>query len=255
MLELAPVDVNTNCLQTMQRIFGTSGGGSSGGSSGGSKKPPKPTLSDAIAKVPLSLTFPLRSALTLFRHQTDDRANQIDQKIRLLENDLRKIKEQLGKMPPGGAKNSLQQRALNILKQKRMYESQRDQLMQQSFNMEQANMAADNLRNVAITVESMREASTQLKKEYKKMNVSKIERAQDELEDLMDQANEIQEMMSRSYGVPDYLDESDLDAELAALGDDMYVAEAEPSYLTDVASPPSSELEFPSVATVRLCPH
>jgi len=33
-----------------------------------------------------------------------------------------------------------------------------------------------------------------------------------DMEDLLDQANEVQESMSRSYGVPDELDEIDLDA-------------------------------------------
>lgn len=33
-----------------------------------------------------------------------------------------------------------------------------------------------------------------------------------DMEDLIDQANEVQESMSRSYGVPDELDEADLEA-------------------------------------------
>jgi charged multivesicular body protein 5 len=32
------------------------------------------------------------------------------------------------------------------------------------------------------------------------------------MEDLLEQANEIQEMMGRSYGVPDEVDEADLEA-------------------------------------------
>lgn len=37
----------------------------------------------------------------------------------------------------GAGKNAIKQKALRVLKQKKMYEGQRDQLMQQSFNMEQ----------------------------------------------------------------------------------------------------------------------
>lgn len=253
----------------MQRIFGTSTGGSGGGASGGSsgggpKKPSKPTLQDAISTVrareQLARSVSHERCLTRVVDvcQTDSRANQIDQKIRLLENDLRKLKDQMAKMPPGSSKNALQQRALNILRQKRMYENQRAQLMQQSFNMEQANMAAENLRNVAVTVDSMKQASKAIKKEYKKMNIDKIEKVQDELEDLMEQANDIQDVMSRSYGVPEYLDEADLDAELAALGDEMYIEESEPSYLDSVSSPPTSEIVQPiptdSVDSVRVGP-
>lgn len=55
---------------------------------------------------------------------------------------------------------------------------------------------------------------------------------QDEMEDIMDQANEIQETLGRSYGVPDDIDEDELEAELDALGDELY-EEEEPSYLED----------------------
>ena len=39
-----------------------------------------------------------------------------------------------------------------------------------------------------------------------------IQKIQDEMEDLLEQANEIQETMGRSYGLPDDLDEADLEA-------------------------------------------
>jgi hypothetical protein len=42
---------------------------------------------------------------------------------------------------------AIQQRALRTLKQKRMYEGQLMQLQQQTWNMEQANMTTENLKN------------------------------------------------------------------------------------------------------------
>lgn len=56
------------------------------------------------------------------------------------------------KMREGPAKNAIKQRALNILKQRKMYENQREQLMQQSFNMEQTNMATQTLKDTQVTV-------------------------------------------------------------------------------------------------------
>ena len=41
------------------------------------------------------------------------------------------------KMRDGPAKNQVKSKALRVLKQKRMYENQREQLTQQSFNMDQ----------------------------------------------------------------------------------------------------------------------
>lgn len=50
-----------------------------------------------------------------------------------------------------------------------------------------------------------------MKKEYKKINIDVVEDLQDEMEDLLEDANEIQEVLGRSYGCPD-VDEEDLEA-------------------------------------------
>lgn len=46
----------------------------------------------------------------------------------------------------------VKQKALRVLKQKRMYEQQRDNLAQQSFNMEQANYTIQSLKDTKTTV-------------------------------------------------------------------------------------------------------
>ena len=54
------------------------------------------------------------------------------------------------------------------------------------------------------------------------------------MEDLIDQANEVQESLGRSYNLPEDVDEEDLEAELDALGDELNFEEEEvPSYLQD----------------------
>ena len=42
---------------------------------------------------------------------------------------------------------------------------------------------------------------------------------EDELEDMMYEADEIQNVMGRSYGIGDDIDEAELEAEFDALGD------------------------------------
>ena len=147
-------------------------------------------------------------------------------------------KKQL-KTAKGGAKNSIKQRALRVLKQKKMYEAQRDNQSQQAFNMEQTSFALENLKETATTVEAMKDTAKELKKQYKTIKIDKIEDIQDDLADLMMDADEVQEVLGRSYGVGDEVDEDELDDELAALDDEMFedeVGEAEaeaPSYLGD----------------------
>jgi len=190
----------------MNRLFGSS-----------KPKGPPPNLTDAIAGV-------------------DSRSESIDKKIAKLEQELGKFKDQMKKMREGPAKNSVKQKALRVLKQKRMYENQRDQLMQQSFNMEQSNYALQTMKDTQTTVSAMKIGLKEMKKEYKKVNIDKIEDLQDEMEDMLDQANEIQEVMGRSYGMPE-IDESELEAELDALGDEIAL-DADSSYLDEAAKAP-----------------
>ena len=87
------------------------------------------------------------------------------------------------------------------------------------------------------------------------------------MEDLIDQANEIQETLGRTYGVPDEVDEADLEAgesipigldrlvsslmtyclvaELEALGEDFGEEEEIPSYLRDSTALPDFVDEAP----------
>lgn len=126
----------------------------------------------------------------------------------------------MSKMRDGPGKSALKQKALKVLQRRKMIESQRDQLQQQSWNMEQASMMTDNLKNVMTTVDVMKDTNKTLKKQYGKIDIDKIERLQDEMQDLMEVGNEIQESMGRSYDVPEDVDEAELDAELEALGEE-----------------------------------
>ena len=88
-------------------------------------------------------------------------------------------------MRDGPGKSAIKSKALKILQQRKMYESQRDQLQQQSWNMEQAGMMQDKLKHVMTTVDAIKTTNTALKQQYGNMNLDKIERMQDEMADLM----------------------------------------------------------------------
>ncbi|KAI8340573.1 Snf7 family [Chlamydoabsidia padenii] len=182
---------------------------------GSTKKTPKPTLNDAISSA-------------------DIRADAVEVKIRKLDAELTRYRDQMKKMREGPAKKSVQQKALRVLKQRKMYEAQRENLQQQSFNMEQAQMTTENLRSVMATVDAMQTANKEMKRQYKNVNLDKIDSLQDEMEDLLAQAGEVQETLGRSYNLPDDIDEDDLEAELDALGDELDFEDEEiPSYLQE----------------------
>ncbi|KAK7061970.1 vacuolar protein sorting-associated protein 60 [Favolaschia claudopus] len=190
----------------MNRIFGTS-----------ASKKPKPSLQDAIAS-------------------TDVRMSSIEVKIKKLDGELGRYKEQMAKLRNGPGKDAVQQRALRTLKQKRMYEAQLAQLAQQTFNMESAALTTENLRNTMATFDAMKVANKEMQKQYGKINIDKIEAMHYDMEDMLEQSNEIQEIMGRSYAVPDEIDEADLEAELDALA--LEAEEEGTSYLADLNKVP-----------------
>jgi len=195
----------------MKRIFGSS-------------KPTTPAISleDATKKV-------------------DSRVEGLDVKIKKLDAELVGYREQLKKTKPGPAQNGIRQRAMRTLKQKKMYEGQRDQMMNQAFNMDQANFASQSMQDTVITVDAMKTASVAMKQQFKKISIDEIEDLQDDMTDLLDMNNEIQEALGRSYGVPEY-DETDLEDELASLGEELEF-ESTPSYLNASSTPDTEPFE------------
>ncbi|KAF2357902.1 Snf7 family [Trinorchestia longiramus] len=191
---------------------------------------PSPNLTDCIAGV-------------------DGRADSIEKKIARLDAELVKYKDQMKKMREGPAKNAVKQKALRVLKQKKMYEQQADNLRQQSFNMEQTNYATQSLKDTKTTVAAMKLGVKDMKKEFKKINIDEIEDLQDDMSDMLEQADEVQEALGRSYGTPE-LDEDDLQAELDALGDEILM-DNDNTFLDEAINAPNAPSKEPGTETVK----
>ena len=99
----------------------------------------------------------------------------MDKKVARLDQELAKYKQQMSKMRDGPGKNAVKQKALRVLKQKKQYESQADNLRNQSFNMEQTNYATQSLKDTKDTVNAMKAGVKEMKKEFKKVNIEQIE--------------------------------------------------------------------------------
>jgi len=56
-----------------------------------------------------------------------------------------------------------------------MYEAQLAQLAQQTFNIESTALATENLHNTMATLDAMSQANKELRKQYGKIDVDKIE--------------------------------------------------------------------------------
>lgn len=162
---------------------------------------PKPTLNDAILSI-------------------DDRVGLLDVKLAKINAELTTHQQKLARMRDGPGKSAVKQKALKLLRQRKQIEAQKDQLENQLWNMSQAAMTTDNLKNTMITVDAMKSTNKALKASYGRLDVDKIERLQDEMLDLIDKLNELQELLLMSQDVDD-ISELELDAELDALGEEM----------------------------------
>lgn len=212
---------------TMNRLFGSKAAA------------PKPTLTGAITNI-------------------DTRIASIDTKLKALNGELSAYQEKLSRMRDGPGKQALKQKALKVLQRRKAYEAEKDKLDSQVWNMEQAQSMQDNLKNVMTQVDAMKTTNKVLRKQYGKIDVDKIERLQDDMADLMDVGNEIQDSLARSYDVPDEVDETELDAELEALGMEQELEQEMsgqlPGFLQDevvpdfVDEPPETENKVKQVA-------
>ena len=178
-----------------------------------------------------------------------DRTDTLDGRIKALDKELAEFKKKLAAASTPAAKNAIKARATQVLKRKKMLEKQRDSVAQQAFNIDQQAFAIESLKNTAQTVAAMKVGAKELKKEYKSIDVGKIEDLQDDLADLMLDADEVNDIMGRSYAM-DEVGEDELEAEFEALADEFDVAEEEevPDYLkaSEMPAPPTST---PATAT------
>ncbi|KAL3320736.1 Charged multivesicular body protein 5 [Cichlidogyrus casuarinus] len=174
----------------MNRIFGS-----------GAAKKPTANLTDVV-------------------NNLDSRGGAYDKKVEMMNAQIAKITADMKKFKPGTpAHNSLKAKAMNLLRQRKVYEGHADNIRNQAFNISQAEMSIQNLKDTKDTVAAMKVGVKQFKKEYKKINIDKIADMQDELEDMLDQAGEIQTELGRNIGADSYND-ADLEAELDALVDE-----------------------------------
>lgn len=168
--------------------------------------------------------------------QLDTQISQLNFQLSTLQKKISNTKSTMGQKP-------LRQRALKLLNKRKQLEAMRDQLDSQSWSMSQVQMTSDNLKNTMVTVNALKQTNQALKQQYSKINIDKIKDMQDEMMDLIEQGDELQEVLAMQNQDIDDISESELDAELEALGEedlmedlDLNDAEANgelPSYLNN----------------------
>lgn len=124
-----------------------------------------------------------------------------------------------------------------LLKQKKQYEKQRDSMFAQQMNIDTTTFMHSSIKDTTEQVKAMKASHKELTTAMKELDIDEVEDMQFDMEDLMMEHEEIQNVMSRQLGVPDYVDEDELLGEL----DDMFEEEAEeledvPNYLINATT-------------------
>ncbi|KAI5080689.1 hypothetical protein GOP47_0003872 [Adiantum capillus-veneris] len=166
------------------------------------EKPPPVTIEEATEKINM-------------------RGDIADEKIKKLDAELLLFKEQIKNTKPGTAQNVLKARALRILRQKKMYEAQRDMLYNQSFKLERVSFATEGIKDARETMAAMKAGSKDLEGTLKILKIDDVDKLQDVITSIVEESNEIQDSLIQGNSAPDHLDEDDLMGELDELESDV----------------------------------
>ena len=95
-------------------------------------------------------------------------------KIARLNADLLKFYDQMANLQDGPAKNAVSAKVLHVLKQKKLFLTQVDNLRQWAQNMEQVNYAIQTLKHNHATVVAMKNNTKEMQKKFKSINIDQI---------------------------------------------------------------------------------
>ena len=174
----------------------------------------------------------------------DLRINHIDERIKRLDVDILKLREELKKTKVLSAQKRIKQKAIMALKQKKMLEGQKERLYEQQMMLDQTQFFSQTINDTSMQVKALKNAKNVMESQLKGFDVDSIEDLQDEIEEMFYTSSEIQDVLSRQYELPDGIDEDELEQEFMDLENEMMEENSGsvPSYLKE--KPQKSEDEL-----------
>lgn len=124
---------------------------------------------------------------------------RIDHQIKSLERRILKSEEDARLwVARSGTEPAAKVRAMQCLKQKKMYEQHRDQLLGTQFNVETLQFQAEQAEVTALAVQAMQAGHNQMKHQQARISVDEIERLQEDMTELNGEFADIQEALARA---------------------------------------------------------
>jgi len=177
---------------------------------------------------------------------------KIDLQVQGLDDKIVKTEEEIKRCIAKGASNAAaKQRAVNLIKRKKMFEQQRDTLMSTQFNVESMALQQENADIALTAVEALKHGQQELKKKQDKMSIDEVERINEDIADTMDELNMINEALTQTNVIGN-VDEDAVDEEYAKLQEEMVAmtlagGSASTAPATSVAAPSTA----PAVAAPK----
>lgn len=141
--------------------------------------------------------------------------------------------------------------AKNALKRKKGYESNLMKIENQIDTLENELTAIESANLNLETMKAMKQGAQAMKQIHGEYDVDKVENTMDDIREQVELADEISEAISRPVG-NDYVDEDELDEELAALQAEENEAHKQPQVTVPQQSNKSQELpDFPTVTKTK----
>merc|ERR1712110_218508 len=189
---------------------------------------------------------PQAPSLTETSEKLDARGKVVQSKVDECNVQLAEIKKQMA-TAKGTRLNTLKQKALMILKRRKMYDNQVNQVMNQQFNIDQVAFTTESINDTINTVAALKAGNEVMKNTVKELDMDNIEDLYDDMAEMMADMEEVQEVMGRTYncefdeeGLMDELNE--LDEEIAM--DQLGQGSGMPSYIPNQPSAnPASQVQ------------
>lgn len=195
-------------------------------------------------------------------HSSTMREGNINARIQSLESDIMNYKREMQRARPGTATHNMyKRRALQAMKQKKQLENRAAMSSNATFNLEQVRDTKYMVQDNIAMVDNLRVANQELRAAQQHIDIDQVEDLQDDMQDALADASEVQDVLGRSYDV-DHVDETELMAELDELEEDsVNYAQGDslqtPSYLQPSAidsAPQQAQLPRPNYAQPESMP-
>uniref|UniRef100_A0A7S1F918 Uncharacterized protein n=1 Tax=Noctiluca scintillans TaxID=2966 RepID=A0A7S1F918_NOCSC len=141
---------------------------------------------------------------------------KIDLQVQSLEAKILKCDEEL-KAYVSQATSSAKTRAIQVMKRKKQYESQRDKLIDTQFNVESMAHQQETAEITATTVAALAAGHEKLKEQTGTISLEKVERLTDNIAEVTADLNDITDLLANPLGMAAIGDEDEFAAEYAKL--------------------------------------